>query len=102
MRKMLISASALLLAGCASAPAEVVALPAAPAETARPPAQLQYLYGSPEAAVRTSASTLEDSVQPLKKRMAEIMSALGRHRMLGSVPEQTIWERGAARSQIPI
>lgn len=56
-------AAALLLAGCASAPApvpvEVATTPpppaAAPAEAAKPPAPLQYLYGSSEAAVAVRA-----------------------------------------------
>lgn len=49
----------LLLAGCASAPAAVVTTPApppAPAEAAKPPVALQYLYGSPEAAVAVGAT----------------------------------------------
>lgn len=51
-------AAALLLAGCASAPAEVATAPAppAPAVAAKPPVQLQYLYGSPEAAVAVRAT----------------------------------------------
>ena len=54
-------AAALLLGGCASAPAEVTTAPApppaaAPVETAKPPAPLQYLYGSPEAAVAVGAT----------------------------------------------
>lgn len=58
-------AAALLLAGCASAPAEVATAPApppaplpapAPAEAAKPPVALQYLYGSPEAAVAVRAT----------------------------------------------
>ena len=53
--------AALLLAGCASAPAEVATAPApppapAPAEAAKPPVALQYLYGSPEAAVAVRAT----------------------------------------------
>ncbi|WP_260580939.1 HAD family acid phosphatase [Sphingopyxis sp. PET50] len=55
MRSLAI-ASALLLAGCASVPAEVSTAPAAPAaEAAKPPVALQYLYGSPEAAVAVRA-----------------------------------------------
>ncbi|HEV2596880.1 HAD family acid phosphatase [Sphingopyxis sp.] len=56
--------AALLLAGCASAPAEVATAPAppaplpapAPTEAAKPPVALQYLYGSPEAAVAVRAT----------------------------------------------
>lgn len=53
--------TALLLAGCASAPAEVATVPAppvaaTPAEAAKPPVALQYLYGSPEAAVAVRAT----------------------------------------------
>lgn len=52
-------AAALLLAGCANAPAQVATAPApppvAPAEAAKPPVALQYLYGSPEAAVAVRA-----------------------------------------------
>ncbi|MEI4506967.1 HAD family acid phosphatase [Sphingopyxis sp. CCNWLW253] len=50
--------AALLLAGCASAPAEVATAPAppSPAEATKPPVQLQYLYGSPEAAVAVRAT----------------------------------------------
>jgi 5'-nucleotidase (lipoprotein e(P4) family) len=58
MRGVAITA-ALLLAGCASAPAEVATTPppaAAPAEAAKPPVALQYLYGSPEAAVAVRAT----------------------------------------------
>lgn len=55
MRSLAI-AFALLLAGCASVPAEVSTAPAAPAaEAAKPPVALQYLYGSPEAAVAVRA-----------------------------------------------
>ena len=51
MRSLAIAAT-LLLAGCANAPAEVAITPPPPRpEVAAPPAQLQYLYGSPEAAV---------------------------------------------------
>jgi 5'-nucleotidase (lipoprotein e(P4) family) len=53
MRRVAIAAS-LLLAGCASAPAEVASTPPPPAaapEAAKPPVALRYLYGSPEAAV---------------------------------------------------
>lgn len=58
MRSLGIAAT-LLLAGCATVPAEVAtapALPPTPAEAAKPPAQLQYLYGSPEAAVAVRAT----------------------------------------------
>ena len=51
----------LLLAGCASAPAEVATTPpppatAVPVEAAKPPVALQYLYGSPEAAAAVRAT----------------------------------------------
>lgn len=64
MRSLALTA-ALLLAGCASAPAEVATAPApppahppasAPADAAKPPVALQYLYGSPEAAVAVRAT----------------------------------------------
>lgn len=60
MRGFAITAS-LLLAGCASAPVEVATTPPqpsapAPAEAAKPPVALQYLYGSPEAAVAVRAT----------------------------------------------
>ncbi|APZ99210.1 acid phosphatase [Sphingopyxis sp. QXT-31] len=65
MRSLTLTA-ALLLAGCASAPAEVATAPApppdaalpapTPAEAAKPPVALQYLYGSPEAAVAVRAT----------------------------------------------
>lgn len=57
MRGLAIAAT-LLLAGCASTPGEraTVAAAPAPAEPAKPPAQLQYLYGSPEAAVAVRAT----------------------------------------------
>ena len=56
MRSFAVTA-ALLLAGCASAPAEVATAPAPPpAEAAKPPVALQYLYGSPEAAVAVRAT----------------------------------------------
>jgi 5'-nucleotidase (lipoprotein e(P4) family) len=60
MRSLAIAAS-LLLAGCASAPAKVATTPPpppapAPAEPAKPPVALQYLYGSPEAAVAVRAT----------------------------------------------
>ena len=62
MRKMLFSIPALLLAGCASAPAEVATTSAAPAEATKPPVALQYLYGSPEAtvAVRATSARIAD------------------------------------------
>lgn len=63
---------ALLLAGCASTPAEVATTPpSAPAEAAKPPAQLQYLYGSPEAAVvvrATNARIADYGVWRIKER----------------------------------
>lgn len=57
-------AAALLLAGCATVPADVVTAPpagaaapaAAPAEAAKPPVALQYLYGSAEAAIAVRAT----------------------------------------------
>ena len=50
-------AAALLLAGCASAPAEVATAPApAPPPAPLPAVALQYLYGSPEAAVAVRAT----------------------------------------------
>jgi 5'-nucleotidase (lipoprotein e(P4) family) len=56
MRSFAVTA-ALLLAGCASAPAEVAKAPAPPpAAAAKPPVALQYLYGSPEAAVAVRAT----------------------------------------------
>lgn len=56
MRSLAVSA-ALLLAGCASTPAEVATAPTPPpAEAAKPPVALQYLYGSPEAAVAVRAT----------------------------------------------
>lgn len=53
--------TALLLAGCASAPAELATAPAPPtapmsAEAAKPPVALQYLYGSAEAAIAVRAT----------------------------------------------
>ena len=49
------------LTGCAKAPADVATAPAppaaaAPADVAKPPVALQYLYGSPEAAVVVRAT----------------------------------------------
>ena len=65
-------AAPLLLAGCASAPAEVATAPAAPpAEAAKPPVALQYLYGSPEAAVAvraTNARIADYGVWRIKQR----------------------------------
>ena len=68
--------AALLLAGCASAPAEVATAPAppvaaTPAEAAKPPVALQYLYGSPEAAVAvraTNARIADYGVGRIKQR----------------------------------
>ncbi|WP_439569264.1 HAD family acid phosphatase [Sphingopyxis sp.] len=51
--------AALLLAGCASAPVAVTMAPTAPpapAEAVKPPVQLQYLYGSAEAAAAVRAA----------------------------------------------
>jgi len=53
--------SALLLAGCAGAPAEVPTAPAPPpaalpSQAAKLPVALQYLYGSPEAALAVRAT----------------------------------------------
>lgn len=75
MRSLAITAT-LLLSGCASAPAEVAAVPAppataAPAEAAKPPVALQYLYGSPEAAVAvraTNARIADYGVWRIKQR----------------------------------
>lgn len=69
-------AAALLLAGCASAPAEVATAPVppsapAPVEAAKPPAALQYLYGSPEASVAvraTNARIADYGVGRIKQR----------------------------------
>ncbi|MDO9368570.1 MAG: HAD family acid phosphatase [Sphingopyxis sp.] len=66
----------LLLGGCASAPAEVATAPApppaaVPAEAAKPPVALQYLYGSPEAAVAvraTNARIADYGVWRIKER----------------------------------
>ncbi|HKX90710.1 MAG TPA: HAD family acid phosphatase, partial [Sphingopyxis sp.] len=58
MRGLAITAT-LLLAGCTSAPVEVATVPApptAPVAPTKPPAALQYLYGSPEAAVAVRAT----------------------------------------------
>ena len=71
MRSFAVTA-ALLLAGCASAPAEVATAPAPPpAEAAKPPVALQYLYGSPEAAVAvraTNARIADYGVWRIKQR----------------------------------
>jgi len=77
MRGLTLTA-ALLLTGCASAPAEVATAPApppaalpAPAEAAKPPVALQYLYGSPEAAVAvraTNARIADYGVWRIKER----------------------------------
>ncbi|KQZ77251.1 acid phosphatase [Sphingopyxis sp. Root214] len=64
------------LAGCASPPAEVATAPAppaaaAPTEPAKPPVALQYLYGSPEAAVvvrATNARIADYGVWRIKQR----------------------------------
>ncbi len=68
--------AALLLGGCASAPAEVATAPApppatVPAEAAKPPVALQYLYGSPEATVAvraTNARIADYGVGRIKQR----------------------------------
>lgn len=66
--------AALLLAGCASAPTEVTTAPAAPpapADAAKPPVQLQYLYGSAEAAAAvraTNARIADYGVARIKQR----------------------------------
>ncbi|WP_447760721.1 HAD family acid phosphatase [Sphingopyxis panaciterrae] len=75
MRSLAIAAT-LLLAGCASAPAEVATVPApppaaVPAEAAKPSVALQYLYGSPEAAVAvraTNARIADYGVWRIKER----------------------------------
>ena len=77
MRSLALTA-ALLLAGCASAPAEVAPAPppahppaSAPADAAKPPVALQYLYGSPEAAVAvraTNARIVDYAVGRIKQR----------------------------------
>ncbi len=71
MRSLAVSA-ALLLAGCASTPAEVATAPTPPpAEAAKPPVALQYLYGSPEAAVAvraTNARIADYGVWRIKQR----------------------------------
>ncbi len=76
MRRFALTA-ALLLAGCASAPAEVATAPAPPlsaparVEAAKPPVALQYLYGSPEAAVAvraTNARIADYGVGRIKQR----------------------------------
>lgn len=61
MKAHLIPISALLLAGCAATPARVATAPTPPptaslAGAAKPPVALQYLYGSPEAAVAVRAT----------------------------------------------
>lgn len=61
MKAHLIPISALLLAGCATSPATVATAPppppvATPAEAAKPPVALQYLYGSAEAAITVRAT----------------------------------------------
>jgi 5'-nucleotidase (lipoprotein e(P4) family) len=75
MRGLAITAT-LLLTGCASAPAEVATTPApppaaVPVDTAKPPVALQYLYGSPEAAVAvraTNARIADYGVRRIKQR----------------------------------
>jgi 5'-nucleotidase (lipoprotein e(P4) family) len=66
--------AALFSAGCTGAPAEVAKAPApppAPTEAAKPPVALQYLYGSPEAAVAvraTNARIADYGVWRIKQR----------------------------------
>jgi 5'-nucleotidase (lipoprotein e(P4) family) len=72
-RPSLTLAIAVLLTGCAGAPAEVATapLPTAPTEAAKPPVALQYLYGSPEAAVAvraTNARIADYGVGRIKQR----------------------------------
>lgn len=60
MRRFAITA-ALLLTGCASAPADVAITPPpgpSTAEPAKPPVALQYLYGSAEAAIAVRATNV--------------------------------------------
>ena len=78
--RILARTATLLLAGCANAPAPVAKAPApptaplpapTPAEAAKPPAQLQYLYGSPEATVAvraTNARIADYGVWQVKQR----------------------------------
>ena len=76
MMRALPLVAVLLLGGCASAPAEVATAPApppaaVPAEAAKPPVALQYLYGSPEAAVAvraTNARIADYGVWRIKER----------------------------------
>lgn len=74
MRRFAFTAS-LLLAGCATAPAEVATTPPPPAAAtttaAKPPVALQYLYGSPEAAAAvraTNARIADYGVWRIKER----------------------------------
>ena len=71
MMRCVVIAASLLLAGCANAPAEVVTTPSAPSEAAKLPVALQYLYGSPEAAVvvrATNARIADYGVWRIKQR----------------------------------
>lgn len=75
MRALSLTA-ALVLAGCAAAPAEVATAPAAPpaaipAEASKPPVALQYLYGSAEAAIAVRATNgriADYAMQRIKQR----------------------------------
>ncbi|WP_432769405.1 MAG: acid phosphatase [Sphingopyxis sp.] len=76
MKAHMIPVSALLLAGCAANSAPVATAPppppiATPAEAAKPPVALQYLYGSPEAAIAvraTNARIADYGVARIKQR----------------------------------
>ncbi|HEV7343934.1 MAG TPA: HAD family acid phosphatase [Sphingopyxis sp.] len=73
MKAQLISIAALLLAGCATNPTTVATSPpvATPAEAAKPPVALQYLYGSAEAAIAIRATNVriaDYAVQRVKQR----------------------------------
>ena len=76
MRALPLAAAARLPAVCAGAPADVATAPAPPpaappAEPAKPPVALQYLYGSPEAAVAvraTNARIADYGVWRIKQR----------------------------------
>ena len=81
MRILALTAT-LLLAGCANAPAPVAKAPApptaplpapTPAEAAKPPAQLQYLYGSPEATVAVRAPRASGSARPAASQIASAL-----------------------------
>ena len=64
--------ASLLLAGCATAPADITTAPpppsaAIPAEAAKPPVALQYLYGSTEAAVAVRATNARIAAYGLER-----------------------------------